>query len=129
MSREEAHLGRMVDHELLKGYISTSIAVDTSAEFATRFLKEPGWLYVVVVHGGFVVPLSLKREELWGTPEAEIAQLGPIPSDRIVGFRRIDRPTGRFFALVGPIFIRTTFRKREPKACAIMFDFMSGKKP
>ena len=54
--REAAHIGRMASNECLKSYISTARAIDTSISFGTKYNSQPGWLYVTVVHGGFVVP-------------------------------------------------------------------------
>ena len=127
VAREATHLGRMVENELLKAYISCSRCIDSSVFFGTAKLQKDGWLYLVVVHGGFVVPFDhrTKVEQFWGTGEAEIAQLGTIPPERIVGFCRLDQWTGP----VGPIFMRKTFRKSESAAFETMFDFMSGKVP
>lgn len=120
--REAAHVGRMASNECLKGYISTARAIDTSISFGTKYNSQPGWLYVTVVHGGFVVPWGKKT--LWGTEEAEIAQWGPVPAERIVGFRRLDQ-----FKPQGPIYFRREFRKKEPKAFEYIFKAMSGKLP
>lgn len=122
LEREAMHLGRMVENECLKGYISTARAIDTSIAFATGFHAKPGWLYLTIVQGGFIVPFGKKQH--WGTEEAEIAQWGGIPKERIVGFVH----TGKF-APEGPIFIRKSFRKNEPEAFKKMFNIMSGKVP
>jgi hypothetical protein len=124
MESESGHLGRMTDNELLKGYISTARAVDTSIDFATNQGKKDGWLYLVVVHGGFIVPaVTAKKSPVWGTLEGEIAQLGAIPTDRIVGFRRVPVASRK---PEGPIFIRRSFRKGEPEAFEKAFKIMSG---
>ncbi len=120
--REAVHLGRMVSNECLKGYISTARAIDTSITFGSGYNQKPGWLYLTVVHGGFVVPWG--QQTIWGSEEAEIAQWGPIPADRIVGFRHIAQ-----WAPDGPIYIRKSFRKKEPKAFEYMFKVMSGMLP
>lgn len=119
---EAAHMGRMVSNEVLKGYISTSRAIDSSISFGTAYNSKPGWLYVTLVHGGFVVPWG--KAALWGSEEAEIAQWGPVPADRIVGFRHLQR-----FAPDGPIFMRRSFRKGESKAFEYIFNVMSGMLP
>lgn len=123
VEREAVHLGRMVENECLKGYISTSRSIDRACYFGTNYWKKPGWLYITVVHDGFVVPNGLS--ETWGTTEGEVAQWGPIPAKRIVGFMRLEsggQPTG-------PIYARRRFRSDEPKAFAAVFDIMSGKGP
>ncbi len=121
--KEAVHLGRMVETECLKGYISTARGIDTSLFFATGYHSKPGWLYLTVVYGGFVVPLGDKK--YWGTEEGEIAQWGPIPAKRIVGFVHVHQhgiPDG-------PIFIRRSFRLAEPKVYEHMFKVMSGMLP
>lgn len=118
--REAVHLGRMVENECLKGYISTARSIDTAISFGTAYNKKPGWLYVTVVHAGFIVPWN-ERENFWGSREAEIAQWGSIPSERIVGFRHLDG-----WAPEGPVFIRRKFRKSEPDAFRKIFNIMCG---
>jgi hypothetical protein len=117
--REAAHLGRMVSSEFLKGYISTAISIDTSLHFATGYGARPGWLYLTVVHSGFEVP---DGQSFWGAEEAEIAQWGPIPAERIVGFVHVQADK----IPDGPIFIRRSFRAAEPEAFEHMFKVMSG---
>jgi hypothetical protein len=120
--KEAVHLGRMVENECLKGYISTARSIDTSICFGTNYTKKPGWLYLTVIHGGFVVPWGHK--ENWGSEEAEIAQWGAVPAEQIVGFRHLDQ-----YNPDGPIFIRHSFRKSEPEAFEYMFNVMSGMTP
>jgi hypothetical protein len=131
--REAVHLGRMVEQECLKGYISTARCIDTAIQFGTRHNSQAGWMYVTVVHGGFIVPWE---DKFWGSGEAEIAQWGRIPGERIVGFRYLrDRnpagltPEERAAGPDGPIYIRKSFRKAEPKAFETIFNYMSGKTP
>ena len=124
--REAVHLGRMVESECLKGYISTARAIETSLNFGTNFGKKDGWLYLVVVHGGFVVPMDMQMH--WSTQEAEIAQWGPIPAERIVGFMQLKGQFSTGFPM-SKIFMRKSFRKNEPKAFETMLDVMSGKTP
>jgi len=124
MDREAAHLGRMASEQCLKGYISTSRAIDSSIGFS-QMGSGGGWIYLTVVHDGFVVPDTVRgRNVSWGTHEAEIAQWGPIPAERIVGFRHFPTYEG-----AGPIFIRRSFRKSEPKAFETMFKVLSGASP
>ena len=121
--REQMHLGRMVEQECLKGYISTSRAIESSIQFGTRHNKQAGWVYLNVVHAGFIVPWG--STSLWGSEEAEIAQWGPIPSERIVGFARFSAGG----LLDSDIYIRRSFRKREPEAFEKTFNIFSGKTP
>jgi hypothetical protein len=120
---ESMHLGRMASNECLKGYISTARAIDTSISFGTAFNKKAGWLYVTMVHGGFVVPWGLNTTA-WSTAEAEIAQWGSIPGERIVGFRHLGQ-----FAPDGPVYMRKSFQKQEPKAFKTVFNYMCGMTP
>jgi len=53
--KQSAHLGRMLENEALKEWISTSRCLDSSLSFAMRG-THPGWIYVQVVHAGYVVP-------------------------------------------------------------------------
>jgi hypothetical protein len=124
--REAVNLGRMVANECLKGYISTARSIDTSLDFATAWGSRSGWLYLNVVHAGFVVPGG--HEHLWGSDEAEIAQWGPIPAERIVGFVKVKNVL-QSGVPEGPIFIRRSFRLGEPAAFEEMFKVMSGKTP
>jgi hypothetical protein len=121
--REAVHLGRMVENECLKGYISTSRSVDTGITFGTGYNKKPGWLYVTVIHSAFVVPWG--QQQFWGSEEAEVAQWGAVPSERIVGFMKLDQ----YGPAPGPIFFRRSFRKEENAAFEYMFNVMSGMLP
>jgi hypothetical protein len=120
--REAMHMGRMVANECLKGYISTSRSIDTAIQFGTRHNSIPGWLYVTMVHGAFIVPFGAKA--LWGSGEAEIAQWGPVPAEQIVGYCQLVP-----YKPVGSIYIRHSFRKNEPKAFEYIFKVMSGMTP
>jgi len=122
--KESAHMGRMVENEALKEWISTSRCLDGSMAFALGGAK-PGWMYIVIVWGGYVVPFNLTGDQVWGTHEAEIAQFGSIPAERIVGFCHFEE----YAAPDTPIFIRKSFRRDEPAACDAMFDALSGKIP
>jgi hypothetical protein len=119
---EAFHLGRMVKDEALKGYISTSRAVPVAADFGTRHLATNGWIYITLVRGGYIVPPTGSK---WGTHEQEIAQWGPILAHDIVGFQAIDSWTNP----AGPIYVRPTFRKTEPKAFRRALDYLSHRPP
>ncbi|MBS7809582.1 hypothetical protein [Roseococcus pinisoli] len=122
--KESAHLGRMVDNELLKAWISTARCLDVSVKFA-NFQFTPGWLYVTRVFGGYVVPHASRNEVEWGTAESEIAHYGPIPWWQVCGFMHIDdkgMPDS-------PIFLRRAFRKLDPVACEKIYKALSGKLP
>jgi hypothetical protein len=56
---EALHAGRMVASEALKGHISTTRAVSVAKHFA----KAGGWVYMVLVQGGFLLPA--KGKHVW----------------------------------------------------------------
>jgi hypothetical protein len=120
---EAMHLGRMVKDECLKSFISTSTSIDTAIYFGTRYNTVPGYVYVTLVHNGFVIPMEAQHH--WVNKESEIAQFGPIPAERIVGFFRVDQWGNQN----SPIFVRRSFRKREPEAFKKIFQIMSGRLP
>lgn len=121
--KESAHLGRMVENQALKGWISTARALDSSLTFAMMGPPGGGWIYITMVHSGYVVPYDHRQEIEWGTAESEIAQFGSIPKERIVGFAKY------CYAWDSPIFLRKTFREREPKAFEYMHKALSGMTP
>lgn len=115
---EAFHLGRMTADEAMKGYISTSKAFYFALYFALRrFSNASGWVYITRVRGGFIVPPNTEK---WGTQEQEIAQWGPIKSEDILGFRRVNNIAGG----EGPIWIRPTFRKTDPHAYKTLFKML-----
>jgi len=128
VDKEKFHLGRMTVDECLKAYISTSTSLPVSTWFAAGRGggTEPGWVYVTLVHGGYSVPrLSPNAgsdNHKWATGEHEIAKLGAIDPDDIVGFRHIKD----CHTLDGPIYFRPEFRKLEPHPFARIFDILSG---
>jgi hypothetical protein len=122
---ESMHLGRMISNECLKGYVSTSPSIDTATQFAIQPGTAAGWVYVTLVHSGFVVPWG--KQNFWGQEEGEVAQWGAIPTERIVGFAHYSRIMA--VTLDSPIFIRRSFRKREPEAFEKVFKILSGKTP
>jgi len=123
VEKERAHLGRHVDNPAMKEFISTSKSLDKAMVFAVDG-NTPGWVYVVIVHAGYVVP---HHSQNWGTQEGEIAQFGQIPADRIVGFAHIT--PNKPYMPDSPIFLRTSFKRKEPEACDAMFEALSGKTP
>jgi hypothetical protein len=120
--REAAHLARMTVNPFLKGYISTARAFDTVLQFGSDYHKQHGWIYITLVHDGYIVFWDQKN--VWGTEEGEIAQWGPIPAERIVGFTQMNN-----FHPVGPIYVRRSFRKMERAAFEYAFKVISGYVP
>ncbi len=120
IEHESLHLGRMLAEEALKGFISTSRATTVAKGFA----KENGWVYVLFVNGGFVVPK--KGSHAWTAifGEQEIAMPEPVPWEAIMGFRQTN--AGKKFT--GPIYLRDTFEASESEAAQKCYDLLSGKK-
>ncbi len=105
-----------------RGGLRRPEVLDSSMTFAL-FNQTPGWLYVTVVHSAFVVPYAhISRSETWTSGEAEIAQYGPIPAERILGFAHVSKE----HVVDTPIFMRNTFLYDEPKAFQAMFQALSG---
>lgn len=114
---EALHAGRMVAFEAIKGYISTTRAMSVAKGFAFT-----GWVYMTLVHGGFVLPA--KQAHVW-TPifgEQEIAMPVPIPWANIFAFRQATNT--RF---VGPIYFRKGFDVSHAGPFREAFDLFSGK--
>ena len=121
LNKESSHLARMVDNEFQKGWISTSVCLDRAMNFV-NWENTPGWMYVTLVYGGFVVPYDrFNNQIVWGSAEAEIANFGAIPDEQIVGFVHFDSNYPDT-----PIFMRKTFVKNEPKACGAIHRALSG---
>ncbi len=122
VSTEEMHLGRMLASEALKGYTSTTRAVTTAKKFATRGLKCPGYVYSLLVRGGYLVPPQGKMA--WTLyNEQEVAYPGPIPWLDVVGFRHV-QANGMFD---GHIYLRTGLYKTDYQAADQIFALLSGK--
>ncbi|MEO7243658.1 MAG: hypothetical protein ABIX12_00695 [Rubrivivax sp.] len=125
VEKEQFHLGRMTVDECLKAFISTSTSLPVSMYFASGRGTGAGWMYVTFVSNGFSVPnysLGSGENHKWATGEHEIAQMGPIPPDRIVGFRHV----ANLRTLDGPVYFRESFRKSEAQPFGRMFDILSG---
>ena len=120
VEHEALHLGRMLAEEALKGFISTSRAMTIAKGFA----KANGWVYVLFLNGGYVVPK--KETTAWTTifGEQEIAMPGPVPWEAIVGFRQTDGKK----KFTGPVFLRDTFDASESEAARQCYELLSGKK-
>jgi hypothetical protein len=117
---EEQHIGRMVANETFKAYISTTRAIDVAKAFG-----KSGWVYCVLVNGGFVVPDPGKHEwtKLFG--ESEIAVPNGLPWENVVAFRATDA-YGKF-DIHSHLYIREGLDRKEPKAFETISKLMSGK--
>jgi hypothetical protein len=120
MEQESSHLGRMTANETLKGFISTTREISIAKSFA----KTNGWVYLVLVRGGYVVPL--KDDHIWAGlfNEQEIALLGSIPWKEVFAFRKTS-PTEKKF--VGPIYFRKGFGDTYPTPFQMAYELFSGR--
>ena len=119
VENEAFHLGRMLNSETLKGYISTTKSIGVAKGFA----RAKGWVYLTLVRGGYHVPD--KKCHVWTEAfgEQEIALPGPIPWDHIFAFRKLQEISARF---TGPLYVRKGFAARNPTAYAEAVRLMSG---
>jgi hypothetical protein len=126
MKSEEMHLGRMLAHEVLKGYISSTKALTVAKGFATmKPGATDGWVYCVLLEGGYVVPgkdANNPWTQMFG--EQEIAFPGAVPWDKVYGFRKV-MPEDKKFS--GSIFLRSSFTVRDQQAAEKVYKLMSGK--
>lgn len=119
IANESMHLGRMIAQEDMKGYISTSRAVQVAKGFA----RDNGTVYVMHVNGGFLIPSA--GTHAWSTlfEEQEIASPFAITWNDVVGYRRLD--AGRRFS--GPVYLRPDLAARDPGAFFHILELMSGR--
>ncbi len=126
VATEELHLGRMLANEALKGYISTSRAVTTAKAFACDFGKRDGYVYAVLVRGGYLVPTQAIGTWTEFFNEQEVAYPGPILWPDVVGWRQV-RKNG-MFTPGSPVFLRTDFYKKDAQAAEQVFVLLSGQR-
>ena len=119
VAQEQFHLGRMLANETLKGFVSTTRATTVAKGFA----KTNGWVYLLMVDGGYLVPD--KEKHSWTTifGEQEIAFPGSVPWNKIFAYRNVGG--GKF---TGPIYMRKGFEASEPKAVMDVYQLLSGKR-
>ncbi len=131
MGSEAMHAGRMIANEFLKAYISTSRSLKTARYFAHLYkgTRMEAWFYITRVRGGFYYPARVQGEDTkFTTIEQEVAQLGSITPENIVGFRKSLLMEGNW-AGNGPIYVRREFRKSDPVAFTKAFNMLSGWDP
>lgn len=119
MKAEEMHLGRMLANEALKGYTSTTRAVTVAKGFA----KTGGWVYCLLVRGGYLVPAkdAIEWTKLFG--EQEVAFPGSIAWENVIACRKV----GAGVKFEGPILLRTKFSKIDVGAAKQIYELLSGK--
>jgi len=124
--QEKFHTGRMVAEEALKGYISTTRDIRVAKGFALRAGQATGWVYVVLIEGGIVVPDKGKHawSQLFG--EQEIAYPASVPWAKIYGFRQVEQTTMKF-GPNQPLLLRKGFQEKDPEAFKQCYALLSGK--
>jgi hypothetical protein len=125
LESEKFHIGRMVDDEFLRGYISTTRNMSTAACFARNpsadGYRAPVWaVYALHSEGGFLLPPRAQHVHGSKLNEAEVAHPGPIPWLKVMAFRTgmaLDFDDKRTFYKSGVIFVRKGFRAADPRGC------------
>ncbi len=121
VERESHHVGEMVKDQALKNFVSTSRYLGVAQDFASHAKKDPMWVFVMRVRGGFNIK---GRHRYNNNPnEQEIAFPGPLPWEEVFAFRRQDT----WGKLVGPIYMRKVFEAVNPAAYKEVFEILSGK--
>lgn len=123
MESEELHLGRMLAEEALKGYISTTRAMSVAKGFACNRKGSSGWVYMVLIRGGFVVPEKGKHKWTTVFGEQEIAMPGNVGWENVFGYRHAK---DNLFDPDSPIALRTGFKAQEPKVFKKAYALFSG---
>jgi hypothetical protein len=126
---EEMHIGRMVQDEFLKGFISTSRDVKVALGFMagdSADLKRGPNSGVYALHSGLGFLLPPAAENVHGTKatEAEIAHPGPLPWSNVMAFRTfvtVNFNDDRTFRRTNVLFFRKTFRQADPKGFEEVF--------
>lgn len=126
---EEMHIGRMVQDEFLKGFISTSRDVKVGLHYMTAGSADlqsgpNAGLYVLHSELGFLLPPQ--AENVHGTKgtEAEIAHPGPLPWSKVMAFRthvKVDFNDDRTFRKTKVLFFRKGFRQVDPQGFEEVF--------
>lgn len=126
LDAEKFHIGRMVDDEFLRGYISTSRDVKVARTFLSNAShgggkSNDGAVYALHSEGGFLLPPRAQHVHGTKGTEAEIAHPGPLPWTKVMAFRCFN-PTDfndpRTFIRSQHLFVRKGFRQADPKGFA-----------
>jgi hypothetical protein len=118
LKEEELHLGRMVAKEALKGYISST----KSTTVAKGYAGDDGWVYCVLVRGGYLVPAQGKIQWTSIFGEQGIAFPGSIPWSDVYGFRKVNQ--NKF---TGSIWLRSGSGWMDDKTKEKIYKLLSGK--
>jgi len=83
-----------------------------------------GWVYLVLIKGGFVVPDKGKHAWTGIFGEQEIAMPGAVSWAHVYGYRHVGK--GKFNP-ASPIALRKGLKEDEPKVFKEAYDLLSGK--
>ena len=126
LGSEKLHIGRMVDDEFLRGYISTTRNILTARTFV-RITSADGYkapvyaVYALHSEGGFLLPPRAQHVHGTKGTEAEVAHPGPLPWSKVMAFRTgmsIDWDDNRTFYKSGVLFVRKGFLLADPRGYA-----------
>ena len=120
---EEMNIGRMVQNEFMRGYISTSRNVQKAYSFVQQGSRdgsrEPvNAVYALHSEGGFLLPNQKLHVHGTKEDECEISHPGPLPWTKVIGFRAyVYRTMGDLSTYQDGkyIFLRKEFRKADPE--------------
>ena len=128
---EELNIGKMVQEEFMKGFVSTTRNVKVAHRYVTKQSDDnrsdfQGAVYVLHSEGGFLLPPKSLHAHGTKDDEAEIAHPGSIPWAKVMAFRpytTVDWTTmdARSFVRNNYLFIRKGFAKADPKAYEKVF--------
>ena len=122
VNREAMHLGRMIAQEDLKGYVSTSKATTVAKGYA----KKGGYVYLLKVKSGFLLPRKGAHGWTGNFGEEEIASPTAIAWNDVVGFRQVGNE-GKGLMFTGPVYMRRGFGSSDKRAFEQALKLLSGK--
>ena len=122
VNREAMHLGRMIAQEDLKGYVSTSKATTVAKGYA----KNGGYVYLLRVKSGFLLPRKGAHGWTGNFGEEEIASPTAISWDDVVGFRQVGN-AGKGLMFTGPVYLRRGFGSSDKRGFEATLKLLSGK--
>lgn len=114
---EEMHLGRMMANELFKGYTSNT----KSVLVAKGYTYSDGWVYCLLIEGGYLVPKRGEDEWTMIFGEQEIAYPGSVPWSSVYGFRHV---TNKKFE--GPVYLHANFLGFDKAPAETVYNLLSG---
>jgi hypothetical protein len=117
VTNESHHIGRMVEAQVEKNYISTSRSIGMAKYFAAA----NGWVYVLRVRGAFNLTSGHAYNKK--AHEQECAFPGALAWSDVFGFRLCSARGG----LVGPLWLRQGFKEANPTAYQKVFALMSNR--